>query len=405
MDRRKFLARAGGLALGGTLLGGAVSIPAIRKWRGGNSDPSMSVADPSAGPSSGASSSAVRWSAQRPPAASIVPVVGDGKWIWTEPPKEGRGYLEPREFKVRIGIEMQGAGEAQRLKAATTAPIECPEQKIEDVRVESAGCEASVRELESGSVQLVMSAPALARGQTILATATFWLKLYKQYQGFEPDLFAYEQKLAGEIKKSFLQNSPGIQTREKPVLELAEKLAAGASHPWDKAQAFANWVPENVRARIGAYTSVTAALRDGVGDCEERSAVFVALCRAIGIPARLVWVPNHNWAEFYLVDRDGKGHWIPAHTSCYSWFGWTGAHELVLQKGDRLEVPERAKKQFRLFEDWAQWVGAKPRIRWLAEMAPLADEGEDAGPGARSKDAKGEWLLVGEHPMNKIMRR
>ena len=44
--------------------------------------------------------------------------------------------------------------------------------------------------------------------------------------------------------------------------------------------------------------------------CEERAAVFIAFCRAVGIPARLVWVPSHNWAEFFLVDNDGKGQWI-----------------------------------------------------------------------------------------------
>ena len=81
------------------------------------------------------------------------------------------------------------------------------------------------------------------------------------------------------------------------------------------------------------------------------SAVFVALCRAAGIPARLVWIPNHNWAEFYLTDKDGKGHWIPAHTACYFWFGWTGVHELVLQKGDRIRLPERSNKAVPVAED------------------------------------------------------
>ena len=85
------------------------------------------------------------------------------------------------------------------------------------------------------------------------------------------------------------------------------------------------------------------SLRRRTGDCEELAGIFVALCRSAGIPARLVWVPNHNWAEFYLTDHEGQGHWIPAHTSCYTWFGWTGVHELVIQKGDRLSVPHEKR--------------------------------------------------------------
>jgi hypothetical protein len=176
-------------------------------------------------------------------------------------------------------------------------------------------------------------------------------------------------------------------------------------HPFEQVRAFADWVPINIKPQIGAYTSVTAALDDRRGDCEEMAAVFVALCRAIGIPARLVWVPNHNWAEFYLTDNDGQGHWIPAHTACYSWFGFNGAHELVLQKGDRVMLPER-RKQVRLLADWTRYSGSAPKTRYTAELTPLAAEPDgDAGPGARLKDAKGEWQLVGHHPLDSAMRR
>ncbi len=37
------------------------------------------------------------------PVWSFEPVVGDGKWIWREPPKTERGYLEP--FKKGIACK------------------------------------------------------------------------------------------------------------------------------------------------------------------------------------------------------------------------------------------------------------------------------------------------------------
>jgi hypothetical protein len=341
---------------------------------------------------------------QRPPAFSVIPVVGDGHWIWTEPPGDV-GYLEPRPYTLKIGIEMEGVGNADSLLATTPVPVGHPEQKIEEFNLETKGCEAVVRELAPGMGQLFLSAESIAKGDVVSAIAQYKLSLLKQYHKYERDQFPALQKPAAEVRKAYLQDSPGIQTGSRQVRALAAQLTEGLTHPWDIAQRFANWIPQNIRPQIGSYTSVTTALDKRLGDCEEMAGVFVALCRAVGIPARLVWVPNHNWAEFFLVDGDGKERWIPAHTACYSWFGWTGAHELVIQKGDRVHVPEQHKR-VRLLEDWMQWGGRKPRTRFVAELTPQPPvEGEDAGPGRRVKDAKGEWQVVGNHPLDRYIRR
>jgi hypothetical protein len=325
-----------------------------------------------------------------PPAFSIIPVVGDGKYIWNEPPDGQTGYLEPRPYQLRLGIELEGTGNATQIKATTVAPVEHPEQKLEAVGVDGVGCSAALRALTPEAGQLVLAAPGIAKGQKIAAAATYKLTLHKEYHAYVRERFPAAQKFSKESSKQYLYDSPGIQMRSKEVRELVKSVGGQIEHPWDRAKAYHAWVWENIRVRIGSYTSVVEALRDRVGDCEERAAVFVALCRASGIPARLVWVPNHNWAEFYLNDEQGEGHWIAAHTSAYSWFGWTGAHELVLQKGDNIVVPEK-KQELRLLADWMQWLGAKPEVRYYAELAPLPPEpGADPGPGARSKDAKGE---------------
>ncbi len=339
------------------------------------------------------------------PAFSVIPVVGDGRWIWREPPTGQTGYLEPRPYELSIGINLEATGDASELRATTPVPTGHPEQKIEDVRIEVDGCEAAVRELAPGIAQLMLSAPNIAAGQVVSAVAHYRLTLFKQYQAYRRDQFPARQKPPVGIRKAYLQDSPGIQTSGPAVKALAKELTAGLAHPWEMAERFAEWIPKNIRPQIGTYTSVAAALENRVGDCEEMAAVFVALCRASNIPARLVWVPNHNWSEFYLEDEKGVGHWIPAHTACYSWFGWTGAHELVLQKGDRAYVPEQHKK-IRLLEDWSQWSGAKPRSHFTAEIKPLPpSEGADAGPGHRVKDARGEWLVAGNHPLDSYARR
>ena len=345
--------------------------------------------------------------APRPPAFSVIPVVGDGKWIWTEPPKEGKGYLEPRQFELSIGIELQGKGNAGGVMATTPVPLELPEQKVEDVQIKTEGCEAEIRQLAPEAGQLLLAAAGIEKGQKVIAEAIYKLTLFKQYHGYEKEQFPARQKAVPKELRLYLGESPGIQSRDKAVKDLAQKVGGQIEHPWDKAKAYYRWVWDNITARIGPYTNVLIALKDRVGDCEERAAVFVALCRAAEIPARLVWVPNHNWAEFYLTDVQGEGRWIPAHTSAYSWFGWTGAHELVLQKGDSIRIPELPKPQ-RLLEDWLRRSGAKPDARYFADLKPLPpkeSENADPGPGARSKSASGEWLRQGKYAEEKFVRR
>ncbi len=282
--------------------------------------------------------------------------------------------------------------------------MELPEQQIEDVRTESTGCQVVLRRLAPQASQLCLLAPAVARGQELRAAAHFRITLYKQYHGFTREHFPAAQQVETALRRQYATESPGIQVRDPEVRQLSRRIAGQYDHPWEKAKAYHSWVWEQIAPRIQHYTSVAAALRDRVGDCEERAAVFVAFCRAAGIPARLVWVPNHNWAEFYLHDHEGRGHWIPAHTSAYSWFGWTGVHELVLQKGDRVEVPELSRPQ-RLLADWMQFQGRRPKVRYHAQVEPIAPTLQaDPGPGKRTKDAKGEWLATGRHPLDGSLR-
>jgi transglutaminase-like putative cysteine protease len=65
--------------------------------------------------------------------------------------------------------------------------------------------------------------------------------------------------------------------------------------------------------------SAREVLRTKVGDCNEHTALFVAMARSIGIPARiavgLVFVRGafyyHAWPEVYIDEGAGRGLWLP----------------------------------------------------------------------------------------------
>ena len=192
MKRRQFLA-AGAATLA------AASAPAWPRWRGDSHE-----------------------CFSQPPAFAVVPVVGDGKWIWTEPPKE-TGYLEPRPHGLSIGVELHGEGDATMIRGSTPVPIEWPEQTIDDVRIETEGCEARIQQVGEGAAQLLLAAPSIRRGQTIRAIAHYKLTLKKQYLGYNAERFPAEQPRAAA---GHSQAVPARQPRDSDQLRRGAEAAS-----------------------------------------------------------------------------------------------------------------------------------------------------------------------------------
>ena len=263
-----------------------------------------------------------------PQTFAVVPVVGDGKWIWKQPPSGQTGYLEPRDFNVEISMKFLGRGAGRDLQASTVFPIECAEQRLfldsaTPSGLVTQGCQAKIDDLGRGARQLLLYAPTLAKGEVVSATVRFGARLCKAYLGHKQDDFPRDQSLSAKLfDKVYLRNSPGIKVTSATVRELVKKIVPHNAHPWEKAKLFQEWVWDNVEGVPGQYTSVEAAIKNRRGDCEERATVFIALCRASGTPARQVWVPGHAWAEIGLHDGDNRPFWIPVHTAAYSWFGY-----------------------------------------------------------------------------------
>lgn len=331
-------------------------------------------------------------------ACSITPVGFDQVWIWEDEPEDQEGTVDSREFDVTVGVRWKSGGTVRNLMSSTVAPIQFPEQQIVSVEVKHpAGAEARLVALSESCGQLQVTAPVMERGQEIEAKAVYRMKLSRFCPHYSADQFPAKQEVSADIRQMYLGNSPGIRSDLNAVKQVVDQVRSRHEHPWQTANKFHGWVWENIDGKPGAYTSVREALSSRVGDCEERAGVFIALCRAAGIPARLVWVPNHSWAEFCLFDEAGKPHWIPAHTAAYNWFGWTGAHELVLQKGDRIRMPGK-DSVVRLVMDWYSFEGRRPTIEFFGSMTPVASQGKDPGPGKRKKNEHGGWDLVCEHP-------
>jgi hypothetical protein len=113
------------------------------------------------------------------------------------------------------------------------------------------------------------------------------------------------------------------------------------------------------------------ALQDGKGDCHGISALFVAMCRTADVPARMVWVDGHQYAEFYLENADGKGHWYPVQSAGTRSFGEMPMPKVILQKGDNFRVPERRRERLRYASDYTLLLAEprfKPKVTYIREQ-------------------------------------
>ncbi len=122
----------------------------------------------------------------------------------------------------------------------------------------------------------------------------------------------------GPAAAEFLGSSRYLDAADARVRELADRVVAGETDPWRKAQRVERWVRSNLRVDNGAALApASAVVRDLRGDCRHAALLSAALCRATGVPARtalgLVYVernkqPNlgfHMWTEVYVA-----GQWL-----------------------------------------------------------------------------------------------
>ena len=271
----------------------------------------------------------------------------------------------------RAGVIVTAAsGPCQGIVATVPVPIDWPEQQVTLVEEDiSPSVRISFRMVEGTVKQMLMSIPYLPAGERASALVTFEVKRSSQLAPEDTDIFQLpERRKIPRGMLPYLGPSPYIESTNTKIKALAKQIGADEEKAWNKVEAIYDWVRETVEYKDGPLKGALAALRDGTGDCEELTSLFIAVCRAAGIPARTVWVPGHCYPEFYLVDDEGEGHWFPCQAAGSRAFGEIPEHRPILQKGDNFRPPHDPRERKRYLAEHLTGTGGKPTVNWVREL-------------------------------------
>ncbi|HEX7117620.1 MAG TPA: transglutaminase-like domain-containing protein [Longimicrobiales bacterium] len=110
-----------------------------------------------------------------------------------------------------------------------------------------------------------------------------------------------------------LAATPLVQADDPRIVRLAREIAGGTRDPLVAARLLNDWVYANLEKDVTlSVPSAVQVLESRVGDCNEHTVLYVALARALGLPARtaagLVHIRGrfyyHAWPEVWL------GRWV-----------------------------------------------------------------------------------------------
>lgn len=280
-------------------------------------------------------------------------------------------YVKQQTYQVTCGVKITSAGNGQRHQAGFVIPVDWPEQAVELVDESVLRATARVRRIKNSGAVVELTTPPLRQGERAEVVHTFRVTVGN------PTFLDGDASLADDWPKPpgnlrlLLRPSPGIQSTDPKIRQLGNQIAQELPTDLERTRAFYRWTVENIDYQeIHPFTSAKTALETGNGDCEEMSALFIALCRTRGIAARTVWTPGHCWAEFRAVDAGGDEHWIPADPSRRT-FGRLAVPAVILQKGDRFSGGRGPQGARRYLSSWYKGTRPPAKVENLLKITPI----------------------------------
>jgi sugar lactone lactonase YvrE len=176
-------------------------------------------------------------------------------------------------------------------------------------------------------------------------------KLYQTRYFVFPDKVGTLNDIPKEIREKYLADDAKFALANATIRDAVREAVGDETNPYWIGRKIFKYVIEHVDYELsGGWNVAPAVLERGTGSCSEYSFVYIAMCRAAGLPARYVGsivVRNddasyddvhHRWVEIYLPNYG----WLPVDPSGgdSKWpsdqagaFGWLDNRFLITTEG------------------------------------------------------------------------
>lgn len=188
-----------------------------------------------------------------------------------------------------------------------------------------------------------------------------------------------------EFDEAYLKAEKHVQTELPRIQELAQSFKDKHKTPFETANATYQWVLDHVKYKfIDGFGGAEYCLKNAHGECGDYVALFVAICRAAGIPSRPVvgfWADNKNdwhvWAEFLMPN----GEWLPVDLSIgdqslqkrRTYFGSLDNRRVGLNRIFEMAIEKPGDNNTSEFLQVGNWwytasrIEGKPSVTYVAE--------------------------------------
>jgi transglutaminase/protease-like cytokinesis protein 3 len=256
------------------------------------------------------------------PAPTDTPAAAEAPAATAQPPTQTpKGdpiqYVSRQSYRVNSVWTVANSGFAiTELRVYLPKPVDWDEQK--DVRVTNTTPDGMKEGLDTVFGDEFFSwhlynQPTV--GKSVVFSTAFTFTAFETRTQIDPKSVSPYNRLS-TLYKLYTRSEPYIESGDPEIRALADTIVGSETNPYLRAKKFYDYVVDTIRYQsVDGLIGAKAVLRSGAGECGDYSALFIALARAAGIPARSVvgfWAisgtdQTHVWAEFYLEDIG----WIP----------------------------------------------------------------------------------------------
>ena len=292
-------------------------------------------------------------------------------------------FVKPREVELRITYRLKGIRKATsdtvtlyefseapvswKMEKRSDRPIllfyaarqsDYPNQRnVEYISIDPPPDQIVSKDIDGNTIEFWDFSNKIEDGKDIVLTRRFRFKAYET--AFIIDPARVEPYNTRDPVYRYYTRTQEFAELTPEVAALARRIVGDEKNPYFQARAIYTWCVNNISYVYPPNRGIRYSLPRRTGDCGEYSLIFVALCRAVGIPARVAnghWCCKakdsyHVWNEFYLppfgwipadatdgrTNRDSPGK-LAGEGDVYYFFGNLDSGRFISSKGTSIQL-------------------------------------------------------------------